>query len=352
MHPTRRQILGWGAAAAALPSFSSVTSSSSLEGYDRYVAGLRGFSGVVLVSHRGRTRLSRSSGLASPGVPIHENTAFALSSAGKPFNAISILQLAQRGKLDLNDPVGKHLTGFDPELAGKVTIHHMISGASGMNTPAEAIDRIFHSRDEVHAYQESWARQARLVATPGLPGTFHYVEENIFRRAGMAGSGFYTRPQWLTDPRIAHPYMAMDDGSRLDALQHLETGSPQQHILGRNPGRAFIDAIGDGGFSTAPDLVRFARALYDGTLLDRPWAEVLTAPKLPVGGGNFGTYGPPASIVGGQWVIQRAGGNAGICANWTIYPDTGWVGVILANHDNVPLLELIERETRAVTASA
>ena len=249
----------------------------------------------------------------------------------------------------------------------------MLSGVSGMSTPAEDIRRIFRSKEEVHEYQKRWARRSKLVGTPGLLNEAHsgaetvipaliveavtgrtyweYVEENIFRRCGMTGSAFYTRPQWLTDTHLAHPYMTMSDGSQVDAVRNLGKGSPQQYVTGRNPGRAFIDAIGDGGFATAPDLVRFARALSDGTLLNRAWADVLTAARLPLGPASFGTYGPSAEIVGDQWAIQRAGGNPGVCANWSIYPDTDWVGVILANRDDVPLPEMIGREVQAVTGT-
>ncbi|WP_424532511.1 serine hydrolase domain-containing protein [Sphaerisporangium viridialbum] len=392
----RRRLVKWGGlaaagAVAAVPLVSAGISDAgttpaapgkippdTLPGgaYDRYVAQLAAagkFSGVVLLSHRGRTVLSRSYGMADKerGIRNHEGIAFTLSSAGKPFNAIAILQLAQQGKLQLTDTVGKHLKGFAHDIAEKVTIHHMLSGTSGMSTPEEDIRRVFQSRKEVHEYQERWARQSKLVGTPGLPNAFHagaetaipaliveavsgktywdYVEENIFRRCGMTGSAFYTRPQWLTDKHIAHPYMTMADASQVDAVRNLDKGSPYEYILGRNPGRAFIDAIGDGGFATAPDLVRFANALRDGTLLDRPWADVLTAAKIPLGPAGFGTYGPEASIVGGQWAVQRAGGNPGVCANWSIYPNTDWVGVILANCDDVPLVEMIGRETHAIT---
>ncbi|MFB9237722.1 serine hydrolase domain-containing protein [Plantactinospora siamensis] len=347
--------------------------------YDRYVAGLAAagtFSGVVLLAHRGRTVLSRSYGMADRerGIRNHESTAFTLSSAGKPFHAIAILQLAQQGRLWLNDPVGRHLTGFAPDVAERVTIHHLLSGASGLNSPDEDVRRVFTSREEVRDYYGRWARQATLAGTPGIPDTDHvgpivpilamiveavsgrtyweYVEENIFRRAGMTGSGFYTRPRWLADPRIAHPYMTLADGSQVDALRNLDKGSPYPYVLDRNPGRAFIDAPGDGGFATAADLVRFARALGDGTLLDRHWAQVFTAAKFPHSPGSFSTYGPSAQIIGGQWMFERAGGNPGVGANWSIYPDTGWVGVILGNSDGVSLVDVIGQEIQAVTGVA
>jgi CubicO group peptidase (beta-lactamase class C family) len=398
----RRRLIRWGGLAAAGAALTGATPSSAAVGrpdyapacpppadplppdtlpggaYDRYVAQLAAegkFSGVVLLSHRGRTVLSRSYGLADreKKIPNSENIAFSLSSAGKPFHAVAVLQLAQQGKLSLTDTVGKHLSGFAKDVAERVTIHHLLSGSSGLVTPDEDVEKIFHSRAEVQRYVERRARLARLTGVPGAQDGTHaeagatipplivqavtgktywdYVQENIFRRCGMTGAGFYTRTQWLTDPRIAHPYMTVSGGS-VDAVRHLDRSSSSPYVLGKNPGRAFIDMPGDGGFATARDLVRFARALTGGTLLDRPWAEVLTAPRTPLGGASFSGYGIPMDIINGQWMYQRAGGNPGVGANWSIYPDTGWVGVILTNGEGVPLQDIIARETQAVTGAA
>ena len=356
--------------------------------YDQYVADLAAqnkFSGVVLLSHRGRTVLSRSYGMADKerGIPNHEGVAFNLSSAGKPFGGVAILQLVQQGKLNLWDTVGTHLTGFAKEIAEQVTIHHLLSGTSGLSTPDEDLQRIYQSREEVHEFYAQWARQSTLVAAPGTP-TDHsgaevaipaliveavtgmtywdYVQENIFRRCGMTGTAFYTRPQWLTDEHIAHSYMTVADGSRVDAVRNLDQGSPYPYELGKNPGRLFIDAPGDGGFATAPDLARFANALGDGTVLARPYAELLTGAKIPhapqtqgfrpaAADASFGAYTLPVHIVSGQWVFGRAGGNPGSGASWNIYPYTGWVGVILGNTDDFPLEDMIAREAQAVLGS-
>jgi CubicO group peptidase (beta-lactamase class C family) len=394
----RRRLVKWGglAAAGAVAAVPLVNAGISYAGttpaaadrippdtlpggaYDRYVAQLAAegkFSGVVLLSHRGRTVLSRSYGMADKqkGIPNREGTAFSLTSAGKPFYAVAILQLAQQGKLQLTDTIGAHLTGFATDIAEQVTIDHLLSGTSGLNAPHEDVQRIFHSRDEVHAYYERRARQATLVGIPGLPDTAHeepevtisaliveavtgttywgYVQENIFERCGMTGSAFYTRPQWLTDAHIAHPYMTLADGSVVDAVRNLDESSPDPDVLGKNPGRAFIDAPGDGGFATAPDLVRFAHALGDGTVLDRPWADVFTAAKIPSAPGVFAAYGTSVSIANGQWEYQRAGGNPGVGANWSIYPYTGWVAITLINCDGVPLPDILEQETQAITGA-
>jgi CubicO group peptidase (beta-lactamase class C family) len=388
----RRQVLRWsGGVAAGVPLLNAVPAIAStpdspdpagsaalrdrVRAYDRYVASLAAdgrFSGVVLLSHHGRTVLSRGYGLADRerGIRHHEGIAFTLSSAGKPFKAVALLQLVAQGRLRLTDTVGAHLPGFPAEIADRVTVHHLLGGMSGLNTPDENRAHVFQSREEVHEYWTRWARRARPLAPPGTPSDhagsetvipaliieavsgmtyWDYVEEHIFRRSGMTGSAFYTRPQWLTDPRLAHPYMTLADGTQVDALHHLDQGSPDRWVLDRNPGRAFIDAPGDGGFASATDLVRFARALTDGTLLPRPWFDVLSAPNLPHGPTSFGAYGYPVHISGSQWTYGRAGGNPGVAAAWNIYPDTGWVGVILANTDGLPLAEMSRRETEAIT---
>jgi len=108
----------------------------------------------------------------------------------------------------------------------------------------------------------------------------------------MTGTAFYTRPQWLTDEHIAHSYMTLADGSRVDAVRNLDKGSPYPYEPGKNLGRSLIDAPG-------------------------------TAAS------------PPRRIWSGSHTR---------CATARC-----WVGVILSNYDNLPLQEIGERENQAIT---
>ncbi|WP_231921313.1 serine hydrolase domain-containing protein [Micromonospora auratinigra] len=350
--------------------------------YDRYVAQLAAsgrFSGVVLLSHRGRTVLSRSYGMADreKGTRNHQGTAFTLSSASQPFLSVAVLQLLQQRELSLSDPVGRYLSGVASGIADTVTIHHLLTNTSGMDAPMPDWQRTFHSRAEVREYHEQWVRQATLVGVPGagsnghLPGAgvglamaaqivevisgttfWDYVHENVFRRCRMRGSAFYTRDQWLTDPHLAHPYLRQADGSPVDAVRNLDIGSVDPNIRGRNPARGFIGYASGDAFATAPDLVRFAEALRDGTVLRRPYADLFTGAKLPgPEPTSFDGYTMPVSVTNGQWVIGRGGSGGGGGADWSIYPDTGWVGVVLSNDDNAPLLDILLREQAAITGA-
>ncbi|MGO1055436.1 serine hydrolase domain-containing protein [Crossiella sp. CA198] len=352
--------------------------------YDRFVAKLAAedkFSGTVLLSYRGRTVLSRSYGLADKekGIRFHDGTAVNLGSAIQPFAAVAILQLAQQGKVRLWHKLGTYLRGFAPDILEKVTIHHLLTGSSGMANPEHDLRRVFHSKEEVHEYWERWTRLAKLEFVPGSGSErsgacfavaaqvveavtglkyWDYVQEHIFKRAGMTGSGFFTRPQWLTEPHIAHSYMRDADGSRVDIVRNLDKGSPGQYQLGKNNARSFIDHAADGGFATARDLARFGQGLRDGTLLEKAYADLFTQAKSPIDSGKFGgpppefpaftTYTMPTSIHKGQWVTGRGGANPGSGANYNLYLDSGWVGVVLSNYDDFPLVEILEQEQNAI----
>ncbi|MBM2618492.1 beta-lactamase family protein [Actinoplanes sp. LDG1-06] len=381
----RRPLLalsGLAAAGVPLVKVGEPAARRPVEDYERFVARLAAedrFSGVVMLAHKGRTVLSRAYGMADRerGIRNHEATAFNLASASQPFLAVAVLQLMQQGRLALSDTVGRHLSGLRPEIAEKVTIHHVLTGTSGMDAPMPDWRHVYRSREEVRRHHVQWARQATLAGVPGsgsnghLPGAgvglsmaaqivealsgltfWDYVHRNVFDRSGMRGSGFYTRTQWLADERIAHPYMLQADGRLVDAVRNLDLGSVNPNILGRNPGRAFIGYASGDGFVTAPDLVRFAEALRTGTVLDRVHAGLFAGAKLPGPvATSFDGYTMPIHITEGQWVFGRGGGGPGVGANWNVYPDTGWVGVVLSNSDNSALLEILEKEAEVVTGA-
>jgi CubicO group peptidase (beta-lactamase class C family) len=74
---------------------------------------------------------SQAIGLADveQGVEASPDTQYAVASITKTFTAVSVLQLRDEGKLDLEDPLSKHL----PEAAhGTPTLRRMLAHASGL----------------------------------------------------------------------------------------------------------------------------------------------------------------------------------------------------------------------------
>ncbi|HEV2130156.1 MAG TPA: serine hydrolase, partial [Longimicrobiaceae bacterium] len=92
------------------------------------------FSGVVLASRGGEVVFHEAYGLADRErkLPARRDTRFNIGSLNKSFTGVAILRLAQEGRLSLDDPIGKYLQGFPPEVANRVTIRQLLQHRSGM----------------------------------------------------------------------------------------------------------------------------------------------------------------------------------------------------------------------------
>lgn len=88
---------------------------------------------AVGVVQDGRFRLVRGYGFSDleNKVPVHERTVFRIGSVTKQFTAATILLLAERGALSVDDPVSKYFHNF-PGGAG-VTLRHLLNHTSGIH---------------------------------------------------------------------------------------------------------------------------------------------------------------------------------------------------------------------------
>lgn len=108
-----------------------------LQAFARKLAEAEVFSGVILMA-RDRVPFYREAfGLASRRfqIPNLPDTRFNLGSMNKMFTAVAIAQLAEKGRLSFQDPVGRYLKGWiDPESAQKITLHHLLTHTSGLGS--------------------------------------------------------------------------------------------------------------------------------------------------------------------------------------------------------------------------
>jgi CubicO group peptidase (beta-lactamase class C family) len=179
-----------------------------------------------------------------------------------------------------------------------------------------------------------------------------YVRARIFGPARMTSTNYYTTAQERANPGIAHAYgPRQPDGSRVD----LTTQAGQIVDTGGGGGAG-------GGSSSAPDLLRLALALRDGTLMNAAYTTVLTHGKYPLSPSDLSDQPPSRSIMSGYGFEERIvgghrifghGGAApepgGIAVDLSIYVDLDWVAVLLGNYyvNTVPYLQL---EDQAIAA--
>src|SRR5260370_39177682 len=121
-------------AAFALATFARAQDFASQA--DAYISALvqqNKFSGAVLAAKNGKPLFRKGYLLANRewNIPNAPDTKFRLGSITKQFTATAILQLAEQGKMKLDDPIAKYYAAA-PASWSKVTIHHLITHTSGI----------------------------------------------------------------------------------------------------------------------------------------------------------------------------------------------------------------------------
>lgn len=170
-------------------------------------------------------------------IPMTPQTPFRIASITKTFTSTAILQLRDRGKLQLDDPVVKHLPWFTyknrfPE-GPAVTVRQLLTHTSGL--PGEAgmpywTDNKFPTHDEMVALlhsQESifepetkykysnlgMAILGEVVAAASGQSYESYIVQNILQPLNMTGSSVVPQKDQLQ--RYMTPYgRRLPDGTR------------------------------------------------------------------------------------------------------------------------------------------
>ena len=74
------------------------------------------------------------------GEMVQPEMLFRLGSTTKTFTGTALVTLSAQGKLDLNAPVGKVLTGLPPQLS-RITANQLLSHTAGIHDEAPMLGR-------------------------------------------------------------------------------------------------------------------------------------------------------------------------------------------------------------------
>ena len=134
------------------------------------------------------------------GRVISPDDLFHIGSVSKGITALAIVQLAEHGRLGLDDRVSQHLGDFAVEGGETVTIRHLLTHTSGLRT-WDAFDRDaqHHGRTEhltLHAppgeapaYSSlNYLLLGRIVEEASGRAYADYVQNRLFRPLGMTSS--------------------------------------------------------------------------------------------------------------------------------------------------------------------
>lgn len=329
-----------------LPTPTPRVSGPTGESIDRYILqNFPLFSGSVLVAREGNILLSSGYRYSNWELetPNTSGTIFRLASLTKPFTALGILMLQERGLLDVQDPICSYIADCPPAWQS-VKIEHLLAHTSGIPDYARFPDAL---------------RQASLARSiPELIGSFREepLEFEPGERFAYSNSGYALLGAIIES--VAHQsYEAFLFENVFAPLEMEHTGyDVDERILkGRAAGYTidgrtlknshYVDAsnlyAAGGLYSTVDDLYRWTQALYRDQLISQENLEKAFSIQTttPDGRANYG-YGWYISDSLGHRLLEHEGSVPGFHNYLAHYPDDEVDIVILSNLDSSDVLAL------------
>jgi len=312
-----------------------------------------GISSVVIIPGQGRW--VGVAGHSRPCELISPDMLFDIASIGKNFVAILVCQLAEEGRLSLDDPLSKWLPTY-PNIDNAITIRQLLNHTSGLfdwvDHPQSPFRRPF-SANEVSSPEEV---VTKLVSKPYFPpgSGFHYSTTNYTLLRMIVGQvtdstvakeirARFLAPLGLSQAlildsetsvpetaNIAHAWLDVDGNGTLDDV----SSWPISWIASRSPALMYC---------SAENLARWSQAVYRGEVLNQTsLKQVLTfhrpAPHTPFATGNG--LGTQEFRLGGLVMWGHLGYGYGYTSSMVYIPKHSASIVVLINDNNMMLINL------------
>jgi CubicO group peptidase (beta-lactamase class C family) len=220
---------------------------------------------LAIVDVRGRgSREVASFGDAGEGRRVGPRTPFVIGSVSKTFTAVAAMQLAERGRLDLDAPLERYLPWFEVEPASdtrKVTVRRLLEQTSGIGTEAGGPELRYAEDVSIAAAARTLVGTA-LVAEPGEE--FHYANGNYVLLGALVedvtGGPYadYLERNVLRPLRMRRTFVA------LEPAREAGIADGHRYWFGwTRPHTSWTEALlpAGGVISTAPDMARFMEML-------------------------------------------------------------------------------------------
>ena len=266
---------------------------------------------------------------------LQPNTITRIASITKPMTAIAIMQLHEKGKVDLDVPIQTYIPDF-PSSEQAVTIRHILSHTSGIphynskvdamsfshyDTLESATKAVFENgltspTGEKYVYSSfGYTVLGRVIEVVSNARFEEYLKKNIWQKAGMENTSLET----------SH---SISNKSRL----YIKVGK----IYLRSPYNDLSIIYPAGGVqSTTEELLKFGQAILNNELISRDTLEMMIDVRdslAPEAGDN--PYGLGWSVYespdNGR-IISHGGSQPGVSAHFQILLDKGIVSVAISN---------------------
>jgi CubicO group peptidase (beta-lactamase class C family) len=291
------------------------------------------------------------------GTPVAPEMLFRSGSVGKMFTAALLTSLAEEGKINLDEPIGKYVRGLSPKLS-QVTSHQLLSGTAGLidgeplygpqdeSALAKTVrswkdDIFFLEPGKLYSYSNLGYIIAGLLAQEiGGKRYAELMSERIFAPLGMKSTTF--RPTMAMTRPLSQGH---DSNSNSKPVVH----RPFEESTASWPA-GFM-------YSNVYDLARFAIAFMNGgkidgrqvlspaviTMMSTPHADILG--ENPSGWPRNAKYGYGLILQGyrGVRMVWHGGSIGGFGAMLVMVPQQRFAVIILANKTGRWMFETAEK---------
>jgi len=302
-------------------------------------------------------------------LPVGMDTVFGIGSVTKSFTAMVICQLAQDGRLSVDDRVRTYLPEYrtaNQAWADATTLHHMLTHTSGLpplateflagadSLPAEEREDLREDLDRYGAPSTCEALMRFIAdcgeAPLGPPGAYFSYSNDAYGLLGLVIQRVTGMPYADAVQRIVLDPAGMRRTTfRLADLRtwpdvmtlYVPSRSPDAPGTVASHDWLYSDAHLAAGCcfnSTVHDLLRYLEIFRTGgsvdgeRVVDAPVVERMRTPYVPTGPGRGYGYGLQIQRdFASHTLIGHGGGSRGVSSHIAYVPDAGLTAVALAN---------------------
>jgi hypothetical protein len=344
----RRTVLAGGglaltlALAGAHPALAAPLPADKVREIDAIAAEVLAATGApsasVAIIEDGEPVYARAYGLArlSPAIAATTSTRYGIASVSKQFTAAAVLLLVEDGKVSLDDPVSKYVTGLTN--GDRITLRQVLSHTAGYRDywPQDFVFQAMRTPTTQQKILDGWAR----IPLDYPPGEQWRYSNTGFVIAGLVVEKVSGEPLFAFLKRRIFDPLGMTGVTEDDtkALSPPDAGHYTRYGLGpvveadkEGPGWLF----GAAELAMSPsDLSRWNRAMIRRELLKpSSWTAMTTSVDLSNGTPAGYGLGVSVRVRDGVTTISHGGMLSGVLTSNTVWPAEKRAVTVVANAD-------------------
>ncbi|MGB3480467.1 MAG: serine hydrolase [bacterium] len=303
--------------------------------YINAISKLNPFSGSILIAVKEHILVTESFGMADyeHNIPNTPKTKFRIGSNTKSFTALAIMQLHERGIINVNDALAKYLPDYP--AAQKITIHHLLTHTSGIpdynrfpdsiakkTLPASLTEMIeefknepldFVPGEEFRYSSSGYILLSYIIEKMSEKSYEDFLTENIFNPLDMNNTKIDRHDAIIKNRAVGY------------TLGEKGLVNARYTNVGRSSGAG-------GLLSTVEDMYLWDRALYTEKLTTKDSLEKIFTPFRH----NYG-YGWFIGKYLNRKMVNHGGRSLGFVADIMRFIDDDTCVIILSNYDYISL---------------